>query len=190
MFAKLLPFVALGMINAVARSQENSADSAAYPIQISANNVHEFSTLAIDMANLKLSGESMIVIPISTEVGITGAVLIGNGKYSYTPEKGRSFNGRFHAGMLRFNPKDADAILKLNTATKSVDKGASELAKALLAAIFRHCYHSGDQALLPPEQAIAADLFSRELGEVLFSASGQTNVVYNFTSRRMIYEKK
>jgi hypothetical protein len=179
------------MISSRARSEEPSLDSLpSYPITIDSNQSREFSSLAVDFANLKLRGKSITVIPISVEIGMTGAVLIGDGRYNYTPKAGKNFSGRFHAAMLRFNPNDADSIIKLSAAESAVDKGASELARAVLAATFRHCYHRGQEALIPPEGAIAADLFSRELGDVLISADGKTAVVYSFTDRKMLYEKK
>src|SRR5947209_8085734 len=77
-----------------------------YPITLSASEVREFPALAVDFGNLKLHGESFTVVPISTEPGITGVVLIGDGSYSFTPEAGKTFEGRFHSALLRFNPKD------------------------------------------------------------------------------------
>ena len=60
-----------------------------------------------------------------SNLAITGAVLIGNGTYSYSPEPGKQFNGQFRSLMLRFNPEDAAAIIKLSAGKSIVDKGAS-----------------------------------------------------------------
>jgi hypothetical protein len=161
-----------------------------YPIAVKADSVREFESLSVDFGKLKMSGSAISVVPISTEAGVTGAILIGNGTYSYSPEAGRDYKGHFHAAMLRFNPKDADAIIKLNAGKAGVDRGAAELARAVLRSVFGHCYHAGDKALIPPEHAIAADVFSREMGNVLLSGSDTDGAVYNFTSRKMLYEKK
>lgn len=161
-----------------------------YPITVSATKVRMFDTLSVQFANLKLEGQEIFAVPITTEVGVTGAVLVGRGKYNYTPEAGKSFAGDFHAVMLRFNPKDADAVIKLSSGKAVADRGAAELAKAILAKSFRHCYHAGEEALIPSETALAADLFSRQLGEVLFSGDDKIAVVHNFTTGKTLYNKE
>jgi hypothetical protein len=188
---KLLLAIAIVMVGALARSDDTPLDSIpSYPITLSASEVREFPALAIEFGNLKLHGDSFTVVLISTELGVTGAVLIGDGTYSYTPEPGKTFAGRFHTAMLRFNPKDADSILKLDSGKKVVDKGASELAQLVVAGAFGHCYHRGKDALIPSEHAIAADLYSQELGNILISADDKTAIVHNFTNRATLYEKK
>jgi hypothetical protein len=161
-----------------------------YPIELKAAEVREYATIDISFAKLKLRGETITVVPISTEAGVTGAVLLGNGTYSYSPEVGTDFNGQFRAVMLRFNPQDADAIIKLSEGKPIDDKGAIELARAMLALTFRHCYHSGQEALIPPERALASAVFSRELGDVLFSSDDKLSIVHNFTDRKTVYEKR
>ena len=191
MYQRMLLVIGITMLSTTARADNPPADSMeSYPIRVSANQVREISSLSVDFGKLKLRGEAITVIPISTEAGITGAVLFGSGAYSYTPEAGKTFDGQFRAVMLRFNPKDVDAIIKLSAAKTVADKGASALAKALLAGTFRHCYHRGEEALIPSEHAIAADVFSQELGEVLFSTDDKTAVAYNFSESKMLYEKK
>ena len=161
-----------------------------YPITISASEVREFPKLSIDFDKLKLQGDGITVVPISIESGVTGVVLIGNGKYSYAPEDGTNFEGRFRAALLRFNPKDADSIIKLSNGKTEADKGAAELAQHIVAATFRHCYHRGMDALVPAEKAIAATLYSQEIGDVLISITDKDSVVYNFTNQAKLYEKK
>ena len=178
------------LICAVGRADDTPAKLQPYPIKIDVSDMREFSKLEIDFAKLKLQGESIVVVPISIETAATGAVLIGNGTFSYTPEGGKNFAGRFRTALLRFNPKDADSIIKLSTGKSTLDKGAGALSELLIADTFRHCYHSGKDALIPPEHAIAADLFSQELGDVLISIADTTAAVYNFTDRSMLYEKK
>ena len=92
--------------------------------------------------------------------------------------------------MLRFNPEDADAIIKLTGGKSITDKGASEMARHLLASTFRHCYHRGQDALVPPKDAIAVDLYSQEHGNLLISSDKNVAVVYNFTERAEVYAKK
>jgi hypothetical protein len=173
-----------------AKSEDSMEKMPSYPINVKASDAREFQSFAIEFANLKLRGDSITVVPISTEQGITGAVLIGDGDYSYAPEAEKKFDGRFHTALLRFNPKDAESIIKFSAGKKTDDKGASELAQVLIAGAFRHCYHRGKDALIPPEGALAADLYSRELGDVLISVAEPTIVVHNFTDGTTMYEKK
>jgi hypothetical protein len=161
----------------------------AYPTKLG-DKPYEFQSLSVDFGKLKLGGQAVTVVPITTDVGVTGAVLLGNGQYSYTPEAGKEFSGHFRAALLRFNPKDADAIVKLTNGRPVDDKGARELAKSMMATTFRHCYHAGADALIPPERTIAANVFSRELGDVLFSGDDKTAVAYNFTDRKQLYGKE
>lgn len=163
--------------------------NASYPISTNANGVREFATLKIEFGKLKMSGQNITVVPISTKVGLTGAVLLGNGKYTYAADSGKIFRGEFHAAMLRFNPKDAEAIIKLNDGKSAGDRGAVALSKAVLTSSFSHCYFSNGDALIPPPRTIAADVYSRELGDVLFSGDDSMAVVYNFSSRKQLFEK-
>lgn len=175
---------------ASADAAEEADENGTYPITLSAKKVVEFDSLSVQFANLKLEGKSITAVPISTEVGITGAVLIGTGTYEYKPAADKSFKGTFHTAMLRFNPKDANSIIKLGDGKSVTDKGAQALARSILATTFGHCYHSGSDALIPAKGALAADVMSRELGDVLFSSDGDTAIAYNFTDRKALYEKK
>ncbi len=161
-----------------------------YAIELNADNVREFPALTVAFGKLKLQGQGITVVPISTAAGVTGAVLIGSGSYSYMPAAGQEFAGHFRAGMLRFNPQDAEAIIKLADGKAVADKGAVELARAVLKSTFGHCYHAGQQALIPSQGAIAADLFSQELGEVLMSGDDKVDIVFDFTARNQLYSAK
>ena len=185
-----LSAVAVTMLSTFARAEEPLKSMPSFPISINAKEVREFPNLKIDFAKIKLRGEAITVVPITIESGVTGAVLIGNGTYSYSPEPGRRFDGHFRSLMLRFNPQDADAVIKLSAGKSILDKGASEMAHHLLASTFRHCYHRGEDALVPPSGALAVDLYSQEHGNLLMSADKKVAVVYNFTEHAEIYANK
>ena len=59
---------------------------------------YEFASLAVDFDNLKFEAKETVVVPISTGVGMTGAVLIGDGTYRYAPAAGKSFHGSIPCG--------------------------------------------------------------------------------------------
>jgi len=161
-----------------------------YPIEIAPENVYEFRDLTIGVRDLRLSSNAASVVPISCERGITGIVLIGNGTFRYTPEGGKPIEGQFRAAMLRFNPEDQASIVPLDKGTKVIDRGAAEMSRHLLSAVFGHCWHRGKQALIPTKGSISAVLYSRDHGDLLISTDKQTAIVHNFTERKTLYERK
>ena len=161
-----------------------------YPIEIAAEKVYEFRDLNIGVQDLRLSSSAASVVPISCEPGITGVVLIGNGTFHFTPKGGKPIKGQFHAAMLRFNPEDQDSIVPLGKGTKVTDRGAAEMSRHLLSVVFGHCWHSGKQTLIPPRGSIAAVLYSKDHGDLLISADENTAIVYDFTHRNTLYQKK
>ncbi|HTQ39417.1 MAG TPA: hypothetical protein VMJ32_10330 [Pirellulales bacterium] len=120
---------------------------------------------------------------------MTGLVLFGDGKFHFTSED-KTFEGRFHSVLLRFNPKDADSILKLEQGKQSTDKGVFEMARQITGGVFRHSYHSGMEALIPPEGAFSAALNSQGYGDLLISVADKETIVYSFTDNKPLYEKK
>jgi hypothetical protein len=98
--------------------------------------------------------------------------------------------GEFRATMLRFNPVDQASIIRLDEAKKGTDRGTFELGRNFIDAVFGHCWHSGKQALLPTVGNISAVLYSKEHGDLLISDDGQKPVVYNFSTKKMLYQKK
>ena len=185
---------ALGLIVAAlapaawAQSQTNGMPS--FPIDLNAREVREFRDLKIGVGKLQMAASQASVVPISCEKGITGVVLIGNGTFRYSPERGKPIEGQFRAAMLRFNPGDQATIVPLDKGTKVTDRGAVEMSRHILAAVFRHCWHSGNEALIPPSGSIAVVLYSKEHGDLLISSDRKTAIVYNFTNRTTLYQKK
>jgi hypothetical protein len=174
-----------------ASAQNQSADRMpSYPIEIAPEKVYEYGELNIGARDLRLSANTATVVPISCERGITGLVLIGNGTFRYTPKGHEPIAGQFRAAMLRFNPEDQASIVPLDKGRKVIDQGAAEMSRHLLSVVFRHCWHSGQQALIPPKGSISAVLYSKDHGDLLISDDKQTAVVFNFTERKTLYQKK
>ena len=69
-------------------------------------------------------------------------MIIGNGKFQFTPEKDKSIEGAFRAAMLRFNPADQPAIISFDKGKKVRDVGATEMSRHMLTTVLRHCYQS------------------------------------------------
>ena len=165
---------------------------ASYPFKVDASEVYEFPTLEITYREFKLkAGGPVLMLPMKTERGTTGALLLGTGDFEYTPEPGKTFSGHQRAVMLRFNPDEQEAILPIAKGKKDTDRGAAELARPLLSVVVNHCWQRGGKELMiPPKGAMAAVLYSKEHGDLLISFDDRTKTVHNFTRRETLYEKK
>jgi hypothetical protein len=161
-----------------------------YPITLKADEVREFVPLKVDYAGLQLSSTGVSGIPINTEPGVTGLVLIGNGTFRFAPDDAQPIEGDFRAAMLRFNPKNQKEILPFDRQPPTTDRAVQEMSNHLLKESFRRCWHSGLDALIPDEGALAAVVFSREHGELLISVSSDSTVVYSFSDRKKLYETR
>lgn len=161
-----------------------------YPITLKADDVHEFAELSVELNGLTLTGKNVVAIPIRCEVGITGAMLLGTGDFRFTPADGQEIKGVFRAAMLRFDPADQPKLLPLEQTKTMTDLAAREMSQHLLNNVFRHCWHSGNEALIPEAGSFVANVYSQTHGDLLISTGPKGNVAHNFTTRETIYEKK
>ena len=169
---------------------DNSAPLKSYPIKLSADDVREFSKFAVDFGKLQLHADAASVVPISCEPGVTGLVVIGDGTFKYAPEAEKVFQGHFRSVLLRFNPKDLDSILKLESGKKVTEKDTYEMARVVIQGAFRRSWHRGMEALIPTEGSFSADVDSKENGDILISQGDNRTVVFSFTDKKPLYEKK
>ena len=56
--------------------------------------------------------------------------------------------------------------------------------------VFRHCWHSGMNALIPDKRSFVANVYSRTHGDLLISTGPKSSVVHNFTDRQTLYSAK
>ena len=166
------------------------ARPAAYPIKLDATDVHELKDFEVQANGLKISSKELLVVPIHCAPGITGAVLIGNGEYSFSTSDGKKFEGVFRAAMLRFAPDDQSMLLPLDKSTAVTDHAAYEMSQHLLNDVFRHCWHSGKDALIPDAGSFVANVYSKTEGDLLISTGGNSSVVHSFTAGKTLYQVK
>jgi hypothetical protein len=185
-----LTLIITSLANPASAQNQRAGTMPSYPIEIAPEKVYEYRDLNIGARELRLTANAATVVPISCERGITGIVLIGNGTFRYTPEGHKPIEGQFRAAMLRYNPEDQALIVPLEKGTKVIDQGAAEMSRHLLNVVFKHCWHSGTQALIPPKGSISAVLYSKDHGDLLISDDKQTAVVFNFTDRKTLYQKQ
>ena len=169
---------------------------ASYPFEIDPEKVYEFAELTVDYREFHLKTGPVSVLPISTSRGITGAMVIGNGTFRNATEGGPVFEGQSRAVMLRFSPEEQAAILPLEKGKRVTDRGTFEMGRHLLQVVIRHCWQSTkdggrrQEVLIPPKGAFAADLYTKEYGDVLISGDEKTATIYNFSTRKSLYDKK
>jgi hypothetical protein len=162
----------------------------AYPITLKADDVHELAALSIELNGLTLTGKDLIVVPIRCEKGVTGAMLLGNGEFRFKPADADEIKGSFRAAMLRFNPADQPKLLPLDKGNVVTDLAAREMSQHLLNNIFRHCWHSGMNALLPDASSLVANVYSKTHGDLLISTGPKQSIAHNFTANKTLYPKK
>jgi RNA polymerase sigma factor (sigma-70 family) len=181
----------------LAMVQDRPVDlSTSYPFTFDADNVYELPALSIDYRDFHLKAGRVSIVPIGTERGITGAMVIGDGTFRYAPTADKVIEGHFRAAMLRFNPEEQAAIVPLDKGEKVSDRGTWEMSRYLLQVVIRHCWQSTEEGgrrqkdLIPPKGAFAAGLFSREHGDLLISSDERTSVAFSFTDRKALYERQ
>jgi hypothetical protein len=167
-----------------------------YPFRVDPDKVREYADLKVKVRGFQLTTGPVTVVPIDCERGTTGVMIIGNGKFQFTPEKDQSIEGVFRTVMLRFNPDDLPSIISFDKGKKVRDVGATEMSRHMLATVLRHCYQSTKEGgrrievLIPSKGAFAAVLYSKEHGDLLISDAGKEIVAFNFTERKALYERK
>jgi hypothetical protein len=176
----------LAWLPATADAQEKPKS---YPISLQGDDVFELAKISIDSNGLTLSGENVTVIPIRCVPGITGAMIIGKGEYSFKPKDADEIKGVFRAAMLRFNPADQTALLPLENTKPSTDYAALAMSRHMLDNLFGHCWHSGMEALIPDAGSFVANVYSKTEGDLLISTGPKSNVVHSFTDNKTIYPK-
>ena len=165
-------------------------DMTPYPITLRPDRVYESPGLAIEVRGVQIRSGPVAIVPIATEKGITGAVVIGDGTFRFSPPGGNPIEGHFRAAMLRINPADQARLVPLDESKRVADRAAFEMSRHLLNDVFGHCWHSGKDALIPPAGSLSAVLYSKEHGDLLISDDGKNPVVHSFTDRKTLYQKK
>lgn len=180
-------YIAHCLLVTLAASAAAQEKPKSYPISFKADDVHVIANFSTFSNGLLLTGENITVIPIRCDVGITGAMIFGNGQYSYAvPNGGDPQTGEFRAAMLRFNPKDQPELLPISEANATTDHAVHEMGRHMLDNVFRHCYHSGKKALLPDLGSLVANVYSTTQGDLLISTGPTANVVHSFTENKTL----
>ena len=161
-----------------------------FPITFVADDVHTITDLQLESNGLKIEGKNVSLVPIRCEAGVTGAMIVGDGNYSYIAKDGKyQTAGKFRAAMLRFNPEDQESLIELS-GDVTTDYAIHEMGKHMLDNVFRHCWHSGMEALLPDRGSFVANVYSTTEGDLLISTGLKSNVVHSFTDNKILVAEK
>jgi hypothetical protein len=116
-------------------------------------------------------------------------MLLGDGEFAFAPAGGEAIRGKLRAAMLRFHLADQARILPLENGNVMTDRAAHEISQHLLGNVFRHCYHSGMNALIPDAGSLAANVYSRTHGDLLISTALEVAVVHCFTDGKTLHKR-
>jgi len=117
-------------------------------------------------------------LEIKSQSGISGIFVIGEG---FMNIKNRNIADSIHACLIRFNPSDMDTYLRISSKESILDKGFSAISMNILNDTFKHCYHSGMDALLPFRGDYALNFFSKRYGDLLATFAEKKMLFFNFT---------
>ena len=120
------------------------------------------------------------IFEIRTLSGITGYFVESDATIQI---KTKGLNEKCSAAMFRFNPADVDSLIQIKNLEEIQDDAFFNKSLKVLKSTFRHCYHSGMDAMIPDKEAYAIDFFSPRIGEVLVSHNEKEIIYYNFTLR-------
>lgn len=120
-------------------------------------------------------------VTLKSNSGVSGYLLLGQASFSIPQKK---IEGKSTAIMIRLNPKDSLDFLKIENPTKIEDEGFVAFSLLILNNIFKRCYHSGMDALIPNKGEYALDLFSDKDGDLLVAFADDEIQLFNVSKRK------
>ena len=120
-------------------------------------------------------------VEFKTISGVSGYFLLGQSSFSI-PSK--EIDGSSTALMLRLNPKDSTDFLSIVNPSSINDNGFISLSLLVLNDIFRRCYHSGMDALIPHKGNYTTDIFSDKDGDMLVAYADGKLEIFNGTKQK------
>ena len=156
----------------------------AYKWEMPADQVQSFDGARFEHGSITIVFEKGHCAPIVTEVGVTGLTVVAQGQL--TLKVGNNdpvVEASIHGVMLRFNSADLPSVFAAENGQTAEDPGFAAMAQNITMGVFKHCWHSSWDALIPPPGSVSADFFGKEHGDVLVWDSGTEYGAYNFTTK-------
>ena len=142
--------------------------------------IYKAKTFTFKSDSVLLVANSCKIFEFHTISGVTGYYLEGDVSIQI---KAKNISEKCTAAMFRFNPIDKDSLISIENLKEFKDDDFVNSSFNVLKSTFRHCYHSGMDAIIPDPGVYAIDFFSPKLGEVLVSHDKKEMIYYNFTLR-------
>ena len=162
-------------------------DRQAYKWQMPSDQVQAFESAEFGSGCIDITFEKGHCAPIVTDVGVTGLTVVAPGHLVMRIGADQPIiEADIHGVMLRFNPDDREDVFTAENAETYDDPGFAAMAHSITMGVFKHCWHSGWNALIPPAGSVSVDFLSKQHGDVLVWDNGQEYGAYNFTARTEI----
>lgn len=113
------------------------------------------------------------IFEIESESGVTGYFVLG---YGFIEIDNQNIKEGVTAAMIRLNPEDGKEWVSMVKPVQIDDIGFHRLSLSILNDVFRHCYHSGMDALIPEKGVYAVNFFGEKSGEYLATISSQNQL--------------
>ena len=161
--------------------------SQSYPVSV--ERTIQFDSLSIHVERLSIDIGKGTLALIECQKGVTGAVIFAKGSYSFATEGSQSIRDDFAEAMLRFNPSDYQVFIRPANAQPGSQGQTVEQSANVLERNFGYLYHSGKDALIPDEGAIAGVFGGKTVGDVIVHEGGpRPSLVYSIKEKRILFQ--
>jgi len=143
--------------------------------------IYHARTFTFKTDSIDFVAKNCKIFEIRTISGVTGYYLEGDASIHIETKK---LFEKCTAAMFRFNPLEVDSLIVIENLKEIQDEAFLDSALTVLKSTFRHCYHSGMDAIIPDNGKFAVNFFSPGIGEVLVGQDKGEMIYYNFTLRK------
>jgi hypothetical protein len=150
-----------------------------------------FDRLFLKHERMEILFENGTLSLIKTEAGITGAGVVGDGKFSYeTSENETPLQDKISGALLRFNPDDYFTFVQpANSRPVKRDEIRKE-STDLIEQGFRLFFHKDDDAIFPDPGVLGAVLQTESHGNLVAVDGGAEQIVINLAERKYLFQSK
>lgn len=160
--------------------------SQAYPIKVEKAVTFESLTVAVGRVSLHASNGALVLI--ECEKGVTGAVVLARGSFSFATKDTQSIHDTFANALLRFNPADYSDFMALVGANAGSQAELIDQATTILRRSFLRLYHKGNDALIPGAGVLGGVLYADDLGDIIVSEGAERSGVFSLRDRRALFD--
>ncbi|MGD0088321.1 MAG: hypothetical protein ABSE73_00180 [Planctomycetota bacterium] len=162
-----------------------------YPVLLKQSEVYQNQNFKFQRAGFEMEFKDVRLVMVDSEKGVTGAVLLGEGTFSFA-HKTYKLGGQVSAALLRFNPDEYQALTQVDKAQRLADLGVYELGRSVWNSVARYCWQgdNGRLAMLPPKGQLSVILYTKDHGNVLISQDSKEVIVWGITEKKDLYKNE